>query len=41
MPESVSGELGYRIKDTANGAQRAVGESEIRAAGMSQAIKDR
>jgi hypothetical protein len=31
MPESSSGELGYRIRDTASGAQRAVGESEIRA----------
>ena len=29
MPES-SGEFGYRIKNTMNGAQRAVGESEIR-----------
>jgi hypothetical protein len=31
MPESPNGEVGYRIKDTATGAQRAVGESEIRA----------
>ena len=31
MPENTSGELGYRIKDMATGAQRAVGESEIRA----------
>jgi hypothetical protein len=30
MPENSSGELGYRIKDTASGAQRAVAESEIR-----------
>ena len=30
MPES-NGEFGYRIKDTANGTQRAAGESEIRA----------
>jgi hypothetical protein len=29
MPES-SGEFGYRIKNTTGGAQRAVGESEIR-----------
>lgn len=29
MPES-GGEFGYRIKNTANGAQRAVKESEIR-----------
>jgi hypothetical protein len=41
MPENSSGERGYRIKDTASGAQRAVGESEIRAAGLSQTIKDR
>jgi hypothetical protein len=32
MPENSSGELGYRIRDTVSGAQRAVGESEIRAA---------
>ena len=31
MPENNSGELGYRIRDTVSGAQRAVGESEIRA----------
>ncbi len=31
MPENSSGELGYRIRDTVSGAQRAVGESEIRA----------
>lgn len=31
MPETPNGEVGYRIKDTATGAQRAVGESEIRA----------
>ena len=30
MPESPNGEVGYRIKDTVSGAQRAVGESEIR-----------
>ena len=30
MPES-GGEFGYRIKHTASGAQRAVGESELRA----------
>lgn len=30
MPES-GGEFGYRIKHTVSGAQRAVGESEIRA----------
>ena len=30
MPES-SGEFGYQIKNTTGGAQRAVGESEIRA----------
>jgi hypothetical protein len=29
MPES-SGEFGYRIKNTTGGAERAVGESEIR-----------
>ncbi|WP_262030405.1 hypothetical protein [Microvirga sp. Mcv34] len=37
MPENSSGELGYRIRDTLSGAQRAVGESEIRAAGIKQA----
>jgi len=31
MPESSSGEFGYRIRHTTSGAQRAVGESEIRA----------
>ena len=31
MPENSSGALGYRIRDTVSGAQRAVGESEIRA----------
>ena len=30
MPES-GGEVGYRIRNTLNGSQRAVGESEIRA----------
>lgn len=38
MPENSSGELGYRIKDTANGAQRAVGESEIRPTQASQDV---
>ncbi len=36
MPES-NGELGYRIKNATNGAQRAVGESEIRACDTKQA----
>lgn len=40
MPENSSGELGYRIRDTLSGAQRAVGESEIRAAGAKQAGQD-
>ncbi|MGO4526739.1 hypothetical protein AB4097_17985 [Microvirga sp. 2MCAF35] len=40
MPENSSGELGYRIRDTLSGAQRAVGESEIRAAGAKQARQD-
>jgi hypothetical protein len=31
MPESSNGELGYRIRHTTSGTQRAVGESEIRA----------
>ncbi|MCG7393102.1 hypothetical protein MHY87_09310 [Microvirga sp. ACRRW] len=31
MPEATNGELGYRIRHTTSGAQRAVGESEIRA----------
>lgn len=30
MPESTNGEFGYRIQHTTSGAQRAVGESEIR-----------
>ncbi|WP_414472297.1 hypothetical protein [Microvirga sp. M2] len=30
MPESSNGELGYRIRHTMSGTQRAVGESEIR-----------
>jgi hypothetical protein len=38
MPENSSGELGYRIKDTASGAQRAVGESEIRPTQMTQGV---
>ena len=37
MPENSSGELGYRIRDVASGAQRAVGESEIRAVDTRQA----
>lgn len=32
MPEAPNGELGYRIRHTTSGTQRAVGESEIRAA---------
>ncbi|MEE1612322.1 hypothetical protein [Microvirga sp. CF3016] len=36
MPENSSGELGYRIRDTVSGAQRAVGESEIRAVGATR-----
>nr|WP_210381297.1 hypothetical protein [Microvirga zambiensis] len=39
MPENSSGELGYRIRDTASGAQRAVGESEIRAVDTKQAAQ--
>ncbi len=31
MPEATNGELGYRIRHTTSGTQRAVGESEIRA----------
>lgn len=31
MPENSTGELGYRIRHTTSGTQRAVGESEIRA----------
>ncbi len=38
MPENSSGELGYRIKDTASGAQRAVAESEIRPTQMTQGV---
>jgi hypothetical protein len=38
MPENSSGELGYRIKDTANGAQRAVAESEIRPTDTAQSV---
>lgn len=30
MPEATNGEVGYRIRHTTSGAQRAVGESEIR-----------
>ncbi|EIM26984.1 hypothetical protein [Microvirga lotononidis] len=37
MPENSSGELGYRIRDTLSGTQRAVGESEIRAVAAKQA----
>jgi len=40
MPENSSGELGYRIRATANGAQRAVGESEIRAVDSKQAVQN-
>ncbi|WP_262298492.1 hypothetical protein [Microvirga sesbaniae] len=36
MPENSAGELGYRIRDTLSGTQRAVGESEIRAVGAKQ-----
>ncbi len=39
MPENSSGEPGYRIRDTASGAQRAVGESEIRAVNAKQAVR--
>jgi hypothetical protein len=39
MPENSSGELGYRIRDTVSGAQRAVGESEIRAVDTKQAVQ--
>lgn len=39
MPENSSGELGYRIRDTVSGAQRAVGESEIRAVDAKQAVQ--
>jgi len=39
MPENSSGELGYRIKDTVSGAQRAVGESEIRAVDAKQTVQ--
>ncbi|QRM29352.1 hypothetical protein [Microvirga sp. VF16] len=39
MPENSSGELGYRIRDTISGAQRAVGESEIRAIDTKQAVE--
>jgi len=41
MPENSSGEVGYRIRDTVSGAQRAVGESEIRAADLNQTIQGR
>lgn len=39
MPEASSGEVGYRIRDTVSGAQRAVGESEIRAVETKQVSK--
>lgn len=39
MPEASSGEVGYRIRDTVSGAQRAVGESEIRAVETKQVAK--
>ncbi|HZH10843.1 MAG TPA: hypothetical protein VEZ24_10800 [Microvirga sp.] len=32
MPEATDGEFGYRIRHTTSGTERAVGESEIRAA---------
>ena len=38
MPETSSGEMGYRIKGTASGVQRAVGESEIRSADAGRSI---
>ena len=38
MPESGSGEMGYRIKGTATGVQRAVGESEIRSADAGRSV---
>lgn len=41
MPEDSRGERGYRIRDTVSGSQRAVGESEIRAAGAERAHKGR
>ncbi|MXQ13113.1 hypothetical protein [Microvirga makkahensis] len=37
MPES-NGEFGYRIKNTASGTERAVGESQIRAVAVGQSI---
>lgn len=37
MPES-NGEFGYRIRNTLNGAQRAAGESEIRAVDAGQSV---
>lgn len=40
MPENSSGELGYRIRDTVSGAQRAVGESEIRAADAARIVRN-
>jgi len=43
MPES-NGEFGYRIKSTANGTERAAGESQIRAVKQSVpalTLKDR
>ena len=39
MPENSNGELGYRIRDTVSGAQRAVGESEIRAVDTKQPVQ--
>jgi len=39
MPENSSGEPGYRIRDTASGAQRAVGESEIRAVSAKRTVR--
>jgi hypothetical protein len=39
MPENSSGELGYRIRDSVSGAQRAVGESEIRAVGATRSAQ--
>ncbi|WP_134499327.1 hypothetical protein [Microvirga pakistanensis] len=37
MPESSNGELGYRIRHTTSGTERAVGESEIRAVAAEEA----
>jgi hypothetical protein len=41
MPEDSTGELGYRIRETVRGTQRAVGESEIRPVDGDQAIRGR